>query len=222
MKKLFVAVLALVSAAAMPSGAAAQITLGLHAGPTWSRISTADDEVRMENRQGINAGVSLTVPLSGAFSLRPGLLYRSAGSEATTMIEQVSVSAVAELAYLDFGVLGRLDVPIAGRAVSAYVLFGPSVGYNLSCEAAIIIDGTRAGGDCGTTMDNGPSVEGSVPDFDVGLSLGWGVSLALSRSLRLGAEVVYTRGLSNIGDADDPSRNRGIMALAGFEFTLGS
>ena len=32
---------------------------------------------------------------------------------------------------------------------------------------------------------------------------------------------VPARGLSNIGDADDPWCNRGLMALAGFEFTLG-
>lgn len=227
MKKVFVALLAFVAAVAVPSGAAAQMTFGLHAGPTWSRLTTTDDEVRVGNRQGINAGVSLTVPLSGAFSLRPGLLYRSAGSEATTIIEQVSVGAVAELTYLDVGVMGKLDVPIGGRAVSTYLLAGPSVGYNLSCEAAIIIDGIRTGADCSsTTVDDGPSVEAPpVPEFDVGISVGWGVSVALSRSLRLGAEVVYAWGLSDIIDdnvSDDPVHNRGIMALAGFEFMLGS
>ena len=201
----------------------ARPTFGILLGTNIATISDADQGIGdlvggafdKKKRFGLNAGVFMTVPLSGMFSLQPEVHYAQNGVSIRSSAGNVS-GIDLKLDYLEIPVLLRMDVNGAGSAVHPILLAGASAAYRIKCA----LSATGSGTSVSTNCDAGADSEDPFKKADFSLVGGAGLAFtSMGRSLSL--QVRYSHGLANIASAkSDVSKptNRALGILLGIGF----
>ena len=188
-----------------------QTMVGVRAGLNRSTIS-AEDSSDQDARMGMIAGVDVALPLASAVELRVGGAYAQKGSGAS---EEGFGSLSLEMDYFQLSALARMGTPRDG-GLSAGVLLGPWVAFNLSCDASASLDL----GEFGSVSDSA-SCGDEVKGTDFGIAAGAGVELAVSEGLRVGLDLVYSIGLADIDDGSDSLKNQSLAVQAGVVIPFG-
>ncbi|MCY3599279.1 MAG: outer membrane beta-barrel protein [Gemmatimonadetes bacterium] len=230
----------------------AQTTIGLRGGLGSATLSREGAPTRGgaafdEPRGGIVVGVDAGVPLSGGLGVRIGLglVQKGGAAEVPPSItaSRSLTEAIAEMDYLQFSALLRAGSDAEGGALSFGFLAGPYVGFNLSCQVAVMsVDpgplrpevppgipnrvGARGAGGAGRTASAqdtevacGEGGVSAVKSTDFGLAIGGGFQVRMTDSLGLAFEVIYARGLAEI---DDEGKKTGHVAFqGGLVFAIG-
>ena len=207
----------------------AQTMVGVRAGLSRSTFSTfsalVDEElselealggtVSEDHRMGVAAGIDVALPLASAIELRVGGAYVQKGYSLDVSGAGGRASSRLEIDYLQFSALGRLGSSRDGP-LSVGVLLGPWVGARLSCQGIFDIDLPEIG-----SISESESCGGDGGKLDFGVAVGGGVELAISQSLSLGLDLVYSIGLSRIDSDPDAPKNRSLALQAGVVVPLG-
>ena len=188
-----------------------QTMVGVRAGLNRSTIS-AKDSSDQDARMGMIAGIDVALPLASAVELRVGGAYAQKGSGAS---EEGFGSLSLEMDYFQLSALARMGTPRDG-GLSAGVLLGPWVAFNLSCDASASLDL----GEFGSVSDSA-SCGDEVKGTDFGIAAGAGVELAVSEGLRVGLDLVYSIGLADIDDGSDSLKNQSLAVQAGVVIPFG-
>jgi outer membrane protein with beta-barrel domain len=115
--------------------------------------------------------------------------------------------------YLELPLLLRLGMR-AGAAFAPYLLVGPSISYEIACEAEIEIAGGTETIDCDEEASD-------RKEFDIGVAGGLGFEFPVGVGSVL-VEGRYVHGLTDLNDLDGFSaRNRAFAAFLGFAIPLG-
>ena len=139
----------------------------------------SDPVVRMR------AGAEVTMPVRQRFALQFSAAYSQTGEISSYLehfLEGPLIENRWELDYLEFGVLGRLDLPYESEAQGLHLLAGPTVALPLACRTGR------------TTAQHLANCRSGAARFNVLLSGGAGVDLRLDE--RLDATVGFLYGLS--------------------------
>ncbi len=163
-------------------------------------FSTLNGLKNVDQRTGTMGGLTLQLPLSGAFSFQPELLFVSKGAKSN-----VTNGPDIQLDYAEVPLLLRF-APAARSPLSPHIYAGPYLGLQIDCEV------TGSNGNC----DDVPGI--NTKSVDLGGVIGAGVDLDLG-GLVLTAGGRYGFGVSKIidftvGQARDEARN-GVFALYG-------
>lgn len=160
-----------------------------------------------------SGGLAATLPVSERFGIQLGGMYSEKGGGLD--MEDGATSSL-EFDYVEFTFMGRVGFPLSGERVTAHLMAGPALAWQLSCQLALTGDGASTDTDC--------AEHGLVArDYDVGLAGGGGIGIGLTGRLHATLGVLYTYGLSNIDDSDgsDTLTNRALTFRTGFEFPIG-
>ncbi len=193
-----------------------QTMVGVRAGMNRSTVSTegASDQ---DPRMGMIIGVDATLPLASAVELRVGGAYAQKGSGAS---EEGFGSFSLHLDYFQLSALARMGTP-REEGLSVGVLLGPSAAFNLSCSSSANLDLGEFGSP-GSVSASCP--DGVVAATDFGIAAGASAELAVSEGFRLGLDLVYSIGLTNINDDEnDPAtvKDRSLGIQAGVVIPIG-
>lgn len=174
---------------------------GIAAGANLANMTESDDA---DSRKGLIVGGLMNVRLNNAFSFQPEVYYSQKGLSASD--EGVDITLKND--YVEIPLLARWSAPMTG-SFRPFLLAGPSVGVNLSCEVEGEQDGESQSVDC-------EEFGGEVNTLDLGGLLGGGVEIPVgTRAMSLGAR--YTFGMSEV-IKDSESKNRALTFLVGFSF----
>ncbi len=210
MRRIIVSLLPLLVAAPL----AAQTMVGIRAGMNRSTVS-AEDAPTQDARMGMVVGVDAAFPVAGAVELRVGGAYAQKGAGAS---EAGFGSISFEMDYLQLSALARMGTPRDGGGPSFGVLFGPWAAFNLSCNASANLDF----GEFGSVNESASCEDPDPTAMDFGVAVGAGAELAVSESLRLGLDLVYSMGFANIAqDEPDSGKHRSLTIQAGVVIPLG-
>lgn len=157
-----------------------------------------------------SVGVSAIVPLPWSLSLEVGGAYSEFGRElalgwcGTAPQGGASVS----MGYLEFKTLGRVDLPLAGNSVLAFVTVGPMVAWELSCRSTPTISQLLPDGTISWSPDGSGSrsCEGAVlelEELDFGLAGGVGLEVGVTGRLGFTVSTVYSRGMRDLDQVED-------------------
>ena len=204
----------------------AQTTVGVRAGLNRATFSEFVEEELLEletfgvatsedPRMGAVAGIDVAFPLASAVELRLGGAYSQKGYSLSVSGSGGSGFTGFEMDYLQFSALGRIGPPRNGP-ISVGVLLGPWMAYRLSCQLSVDFDL----GEFGSISESG-SCSDDLTKIDVGVAAGGGVELAVSESLSLGLDLVYSIGLSRIDDNAAAPKHRSLAVQAGVVIPVG-
>lgn len=194
----------------------AQVELALRGGITLAGLAGDADLTGFdESRRGLVAGASLTLPVGQRFGIRIGGGFAQKGATGSAMLEEVGdAEATTELDYVEGSVL--FEATISGDGpVSLHFLAGPTAGYQLECKIVATIRHITATSECDQRG------QPDLATWDFGVAGGAGLEVGLFAGLRLGAEVLYTLGLSRLTDDPGVLRNRALLLQAGLVVPLG-
>lgn len=169
---------------------------------------------------GATIGLAVTRPLSGNLSLEVGGLYSKKGTRWKSESDGVHFESRMEPEYLELATLLKVGLGLPGSRVSAYATAGPTVAFKTSCEwnevvsiRGVVVNEVNAG--CG-------SAGLGLSRFDLGVSGGTGVEIALYDGLGVSVGVAYTLGLLDVGAGRaGPIRNRAMSLRAGIVTPVG-
>lgn len=161
----------------------------------------------------VSGGLAATFPVTEGFGIQLGGMYSQKGGGLD--MEDGATSSI-EFDYVEFTLLGRVGFPLSGERLTAHLVAGPALAWQLSCGLAAMGEGASANTDC---ADHGLIAK----DYDIGLAGGGGIGIGLTDRLQVTLGALYTYGLSNIDDSDssDTLNNRALTFRTGFEFPLG-
>lgn len=148
-------------------------------------------------------GLSAIVPLPSIFALELGGAYSERGRElvygwcGTPPRERALVS----MEYLEFRAAGRVNLPLAGNRVLAFVTAGPALAWKLSCHSSSTIpNGPRYGSGSGSC---GGIAELDLDKLDLGLAGGVGLEVGMAGRLGVTVSTVYNRGMRDLHQDED-------------------
>ncbi len=202
--------------AANPS--AGQISLGVKAGASLSDLVFGGIEINdRELRKGLVVGTALSLPVSGRLGLQLEGSFAQRGAT-LTFIQLGDVGYVLD--YVQLSVLGRASLPLGSSRSSLFLLAGPVIAWETSCEATVtlVLSETTETATCDDERLNTPS-----KPVDYGVAGGAGVQLALAEAMHLSLDLLYTHGVRSIyaGELDRTSHNRATSVQAGLVFPIG-
>lgn len=199
MRTLTRSIACLLVSVALPSLAAAQSTatpasslsIGVKGGVALGTIET-DDELDLEHRRGITAGLSLMKALSSSLGLGAEVLWTQRGTR------EVGTGVTMELDYLDVPLLVRVGSS-STNTTRFHVFTGPQAGLRLRAR-----------------LEGGPTardLKNEIRPFELAWTAGVGVEM---RGWTLDAR--YTLGLTNVDDSSafDEFTNRTISMMIGY------
>ncbi|QJR36675.1 porin family protein [Gemmatimonas groenlandica] len=199
---------------AIPAFASAQSTaaprIGVIGGVNLAKVG-GDDVDEAGTRTGLLAGVSLTKPLSGAFSLELNGLFSQKGAKDL----EEGTNAALKLNYLEVPILLRYDVKTTG-GVHPHFSGGVSLGYQTGCKISASDGGVSGEVSC-SLLEGEDGTD--VKKFDVGLVAGAGLNFALANNRMFTVGARYNYGLSDLFE-DASVQNRAIQLYAGFSIPL--
>ncbi|MCE2397866.1 MAG: hypothetical protein J4F34_02305 [Gemmatimonadetes bacterium] len=124
--------------------------------------------------------------------------------------------------YLEFKALGRVNLPVAGNRVLAFVTVGPTVAWELSCRSiSTTIDGQLTRHGSGSTSCGGVD---ELELAELAFGLAWGVGLEAGMTGRLGLTVstVYNRAVRDLHHFEDYSVElRTVTVRGGLVYRIG-
>jgi len=170
-------------------------------------------------------GLSAVVALPRSLSLELGGAYSKRGREfefgwcGTPTRPRASVS----MEYLEFKALGRVNLPLAGNRVLAFVTVGPTVAWELSCRSSLVPTSDQLPRD-----ESGPRPCGGIAEFgelgldnlDFGLTGGAGLEVGMTGRLGLTVSTVYSRGMQDLHRIEDMEL-RNVTVRGGLVYRIG-
>ena len=198
--------------------AAGQVTLGVQVGASLSDLIFTGIEIdEREARRGVVAGGSLTLPLSEPLGLRIEGSFVQRGAT-LTFLQLGDVEYTID--YLQLSVLGRASLPLGSSPSFLYLLAGPVIAWETSCEATVTIVLPQIN-ETSTCDDERLATPSKQVDFAV--AGGAGVQVAVTGRVGLSLDFVYTYGVRSIyaGELDRTSHNRAMTVQAGAVFPAG-
>jgi len=198
--------------------AAGQATLGVKAGASLSDLVFTGIEIdEREARRGLVAGASLTLPLWEPLGLRIEGSFVQRGAT-LTFLQLGDVEYTID--YVQLSVLGMASLPLGGSPSSLYLLAGPVIAWETSCEATVTIALQQIHET--STCDDERLATPSKP-VDLAVAGGAGVQVAIAGRVALSLDLVYTYGVRSIyaGELDRTSHNRTTTVQAGVVFPAG-
>lgn len=201
----FVGALALLGT--LSSSAHAQ-RLGIMAGATFANLQGTED-VKLSNRTGSEAGISLQFPLGSAVTLQPEAWFIQKGAKFQSLSTGANSSGNVRLDYMEIPVLLRYD--FSREVLGPHIYAGPTIGFNVGCSIHYASSSTGSIGatDC-NTQDFKPK------SLDYGVTAGAGLDFNLG-GIGATAGARYGIGLADIrSDNSTTFRNRvhnGVLSL---------
>lgn len=198
------------------SPVAAQVELALRGGVAVARLATETNLPGLDgSRRGLVAGASLTLPVAQRFGIRAEGRFVQKGATGSTPTDFGQAEGTAQLDYVELSALFEATVSPDGP-VSLHFLAGPAVAYQLKCTIVANIRNITSSAAC----DQGGN-ELNAASWDFGVAAGTGVEVGIFAGLRLGAEGLYTLGLSRLTDDPEDLRNRTLLLQAGLVVPFG-
>ena len=198
--------------------AAGQATLGVKAGASMSDLVFAGIEINdREARRGLVAGAALTLPVRGRFGLQVEGSIAQRG--ATLTFIQLGDASYA-LDYVQLSALGRASLPLGDSRSSLYLLAGPVIAWETSCEVAVTLVLDRS---TETTTCDDERLMTPSKSVDFAVAAGAGAQMAVTGWMALSLELLHTYGVRSIyaGELDRTSHNRATTVQAGLIFPIG-
>jgi Outer membrane protein beta-barrel domain len=160
--------------------AQAQDRGGVRVGVNLATLAVDDDDEGFfdtKNRTGLVVGLYGVVPVNDIFAFQPEVLFSQQGAKA----EEGGNEATLKLDYVQIPALARIRL---GRTSPAFLLVGPTFGFNTRAESEF--------------DDETEDIDEDVKGSDVGLVTGVAINAGLAV-----IDARYTWGLMNINDATD-------------------
>lgn len=217
---------ALVTATLAAARADAQpVRFGAYLGATSATISEEEgspfndiEEAPLDKKRrlGLQVGLWLNKPLNATFSLQPELHYtqkglRYAGSVPLDGESAIDAELSLDLAYLEVPVLLRADLGQAGGRARPFLLAGPVLAYQMSCEIGVDFDEFGGSDDCDAEGD------AEINKLDVGATVGGGLAFKLG-TREATAGLRYTHGFRSISKEQSGITNQNVSLLFGIAF----
>jgi hypothetical protein len=197
---------------AQQQSGAAQVVLGAKLGMTWANIDEDPEELETGSLSSFGGGGFLRFGLGG-ISIQTELLALTRGAEFED--DELDGSLKLKLNYIDVSALLRLALG-SEASFTPYLLVGPSLGFEISCDVEFDSDAGDFSDDCDDDED---LFERSSTDF--GLTGGVGFELPLGPGNVL-LEGRYTFGLTDLAKEDNTSaKNRSFGIFLGYAVPLG-
>jgi len=202
--------------------AAAQVKLGITGGPNFANLSGDDPEgtkIEFSGRTVFGAGGVLELALGESVALTFQPMYLQKGAEAPL---GDGITGIFKAAYLE--VPAFIKISFGTNNTRPYLMAGPSLGFNLSSDLELSVDGFQ------TTSD----FKDLTSSTDFSLGFGGGINFQLE-NVSLFVEGRYMLGVTDIAKAgtltvfgmpvefeDANIKTRGIQIMGGVLFPLGS
>ena len=183
-----------------------QATLAVRGGLGWATMNADDAKVRTS----IKGGAFAAIPIQEMFGFQIGGDYVQKGAN----FADVDVRGGLKLDYIEFSGLGTARFTPDRGSASVYMLFGPSVGFNVKCAVTASDDDVSVNADC-------DDVDTNIKTLDIGFTGGVGAEIAISDGMILSAELLYTAGLVSVDDSEDSPENRVFALQVGVGFPIG-
>lgn len=203
MRKISLFALLLLGLSAAP--AAAQ-TIGFKIGPTFSKMDIENDD-GAETLTNFGGGGFIRFGFAG-LSLQAELLALTKGAEQTDEVNDITTKL--KMTYVEVPVTAMFSL-----GAGPYIFAGPSVAFEVSCDAEVEGGGGSLEAECG---DEFPRKE-----LDVSLHGGAGFQIPMGPGNLL-IEGRYIHGLTNLNDeegSDVSVKHRTWAVMAGYAIRLG-
>jgi hypothetical protein len=190
---------------ALTAAPAAAQTIGFKIGPTFSKLDIEGDDTA-ETLTSFGGGGFIRFGLGG-LSLQAELLALTKGAEQ----EDTTINATGKLKFT------YIEIPVTAMFSlgGPYLFAGPSLGFEVDCEAELEGSGGSISSDCDGVVD--------TKKMDVSLHGGAGIQFPLGPGALL-VEGRYIHGLTNLNDdpADPESaKHRTWAVMAGYAIRIG-
>jgi hypothetical protein len=198
-----------------PSLQAQSPSIGFKLGPSFSTLSTDEDEGQKTLTK-FTGGGFIRFDM-GRFGVQPELMYVTKGTKFSESEQGTTFEAELRLDYIEIPVLFVLPFG-TGTGVAPHVYAGPAFAFEAGCSVGFSGGGIDASVDC----DEGDEeFIGERNKFDVGAMVGGGISVPMGPGAVL-LEGRYNFGLMNlIKDSDETARNRSGAVLVGYSIPIG-
>jgi hypothetical protein len=198
------------SAGALAQGISHRPSVGVMAGVNLASIS-GEDISGIDNRTGFLAGVFLTFHVTNTFAIQPEAIYSQKGASDNS---DPDFKATFKMDYVDFPVLLRFDIPVAGP-IRPFFVAGPAFGVQVKCAIAAEGSGVSASADC-DLVDESSEIQFRKKSFDLSGVAGAGLDFKLGgTTLMVGAR--YEHGLTDVVQ-DGSIKNRTWSVVGGVTF----
>ena len=199
-----------------------QTSLGIRGGLSRATVSSdLEGEAIQDARQGVVAGLDIAFPLASAVELRIGGAYSQKGTSysadlASEGFDDIGGSGSIEADYVQLSALARIGTPRDG-GMSFGLLLGPWAASLLSCDANLSVNLGELG-----SVNESASCDDTTKSTDFGIAAGAGVEMAISGGLRLGVDVIYSLGLTNVDETStEDTKTRHVALQAGLVIPFG-
>ncbi len=204
------------------SPAFGQTTLALTGGINIATLDIGSDSGFVpdtESATRISFGLAATFPRSENLGIQLGGNYSQKGGRLIIATSDVNGESTIETSHLEFTALGRARIPLAGDRVSAHLLAGPAVAFELSCQLSV--KATVEGSTVEISDDCNEGADLSRSPFDFGLAGGGGLEIVPLDKLGISLGVLYTHGLTDLDTSDDSLKQRALSLRAGLVYSIG-
>ena len=196
--------------------AAAQASLGVLAGASYSRPVGGAEEIQ-SGTGGPVIGGSLRVWATQRVSLQSEVLYVRKGFTFAMPPTGGLGSESVQVDYLEVPVLARLHIP-TGRRLLAHVYAGPTFSTRVRCDVELAGPRSTTSGVCDGSGKQIASPFQQVNPLSLGLLAGGGSTVAIGER-QVGLDLRYDMGLTKISSRSG-ARHSTIMLVATFEFGM--
>ena len=179
---------ALVVFMATPSFAQVNFSAGVKGGVNFAKLAfDPEEEECCDMRTGFIGGLFVVAPISETVAIQPEFLYSMQGAKFDF---GDGFESEVQLDYFQVPILVRADFATGG-GVRPFVLFGPTIGFNVKAKDKF--------------EDDEEDIKDDVKNVDIGFAIGGGLQFGAAS-----VEARYTHGLTN---ANDDSDDEGIREL---------
>jgi hypothetical protein len=198
-----------------PSLVAQSPTIGFKLGPSFSTLSSDEDEGQKTLTK-FTGGGFIRFDM-GNFGLQPELMYVSKGAKFSDVEDGMAFEGSLQLDYIEIPVLFVLPFG-TGAGMAPHVYAGPAFAFEAGCSFGFSGGGFNVSADCD---DGDGEFTGDRRKLDVGAMIGGGISVPMGPGAVL-LEARYNFGLINlIKDSNETLRNRSGAVLVGYSMPLG-
>jgi hypothetical protein len=198
-----------------PSLQAQSPSIGFKLGPSFSTLSTDEDEGQKTLTK-FTGGGFIRFDM-GRFGVQPELMYVTKGTKFSESEQGTTFEAELRLDYIEIPVLFVLPFG-TGTGMAPHVYAGPAFAFEAGCSVGFSGGGIDASVDCDEGDDE---FIGERNKLDVGAMVGGGISVPMGPGAVL-LEGRYNFGLMNlIKDSDETARNRSGAVLVGYSIPIG-
>ena len=202
--------------------ASAQTKIALTGGATISSLDITTDDDFYPDFQSVtrlSIGLAATIPMSDGFGIQLGGAYSQKGGSLEFTEGGIVGESSIETDYLEFTALGKVGLPLFGDRASAYLLAGPALAFESSCQLRASATSGTESFEIDTDCDEGDL---DRPNYDYGLAGGGGLEIGFTDKLGISLGLLYTYGLQDLDDnSGDSVKNRSLTLSGGFVFSIG-